>query len=307
MRVLLYRFITLKICGFSNILQKLEKFLSKGNYTIDASFSIIYKKNNQEKTNTFDSLTLNSKVFNFLSKTISYKVLDNSEFNGDSIIISSSREEFKIFNKNKKLLLNFYKTPKKMGVVLNNRQKFNVYFATPTIIKQGDCYFIEKIIETEKIYSIDILFEKILSLYKKYYTQAIPKKINNELYYFQHGDLWSSNVLVNSQKIFFVDFEESNFFPYGYDLFFFMFQEAYIKNNHILLNKFFNGEYNQYFNYEGILDVSSEEKRKTVFKSFIKIYVKTRWTNISKRSKRNNLKKLSLLCKKYKINLETTL
>lgn len=261
------------------LIKKMQSFLVNGFYKNTATFDRIIKKSThtQIDSSTFSSLestSINTRrfvdLYNSLFLLRVNSPIEQKNFLGTELIITSSKTEFKFFDYNKKQVLTTYKSLQKLRMIEKNKNEFIKSFNIPITlhVNEEKSYLVEELITHVK-YDVDkalsFICDCIISLYSKqgfkvrfdgdtykrhcaYFAKRFgdSRLLNNEagsLKCLTHGDLWSSNVLFDGSNYFITDFErvEERFFLF--DFFLFIFVEWQLKGNILLLDNYFSGRY----------------------------------------------------------------
>lgn len=105
-----------------------------------------------------------------------------------------------------------------------------------------------------------------------------------------HGDLWTPNILMeksDNPNLYYIDFEYSRDFIVFYDFFWFITEQAIFKKNYALVDKYFFGEYDEYFdNIFKEFDMEFETKYRFDYLNifFLNKYTE-RWISLNDKSK----------------------
>ncbi|XKE93913.1 aminoglycoside phosphotransferase family protein [Metaplanococcus flavidus] len=98
-----------------------------------------------------------------------------------------------------------------------------------------------------------------------------------------HGDLWSSNILIDkeeSNKVFFIDWELAGELYIFYDFFGFMWNEAINNKRYSFIRNYMGGDYDDYFSHAfELFGMEFEEEKKGEYLNvfFLNMYLR-RWT-----------------------------
>jgi len=313
---------------------------------MDDNFSTIYnEQSNNVKIRTFSDIictkkNIKKKLNRFINERRK-RIIANSDnlYNGEMIIISSSKNHYKIFDFDNQLLITVYEDKDIYEKVNDNYNYFTnvVKLNTPDIVKNDD----KELVTVERYIKFDEenknrvdLFEKILKQYilvgknfevryvsneeksdnllKYNIFKSIYKYVNtqhdNDLNACKikcHGDLWSSNIIYNENTLYYIDYEMVDYYSFFYDIYFYMFSEAYILNDYTILNNYFDGKYDnllqQYFL---IFNVKyNRELREYYFINFIREYSYNKWRNFSKKGINYEISRIEKMFDKLKINM----
>ena len=315
MKMIIYN-IMLLVFPLRMVFKKFLIYLKNGTFHMCGSNDCL--SNDKTQINTF-------KIYNKknILKKIIYKIIqlkkvkvknNHAKFEGDSLLITSSLNNVKIFDKHNKKTLSIYFEEANYKKIMNNMILADKIFKIPKIIefKDEEKSILEEYINddgiTEQVFYkiidfyifnqwdiklIDILPEECDDLLKKekykIYDNLLEKKM-----ILCHGDLWSSNILCEDSNIFFVDFENIDYYPIYYDLFYFMFSEAYIKNNYKYIENYLKGIYNQKFKlYFEKFEIEYNDNYKLEYLyQFLRCYAKNKWNKLSSRNLKREIKKL---------------
>lgn len=309
------------------VLNKCKKYLTPGKYHLSNNYTVI-SKNKQKKFNTFSSFGKRGKIktilFNFLSNRKFSIKNKNVLFNGDTIIISTSGKQCKIIDSYNNLILTKYFSKKIFRKAMKNYECLKGIYNVIEIktINYREQYTIENFIDSISITSDKILeemFNLYISNHNKFEKKNIDVKNNsvhfsndkkfktiyyeinsNNIYIKCHGDFWKSNIIFDGNKYNIIDFENVNYFPFYYDIFYFIFTESYILNNDALLNQYLCGNYDNkmsvlFDKYNSCFDAN---KRKEYILSFLYEYVNDRWKKMLPYEIKKEKKKFNIFVSK---------
>lgn len=186
------------------------------------------------------------------------------------------------FDFDKMLLMQKCSCSKRYEDIIENNRYFSNYFNLAEIVYQDDEGFIykEKIIDskpkntwTHELFKY--IFSTIIEQYGNYFVHCNMKvnffkeemtidtdnivlnnfisKILNKIdpillesqipYFQEHGDLSFDNTLCENNKVYFIDFEHSDFYPFFYDLFFGMVNECTVSGNYLVFDSYLAGDF----------------------------------------------------------------
>jgi hypothetical protein len=267
-----------------SIITNYSSYLEYGKYCIDAQKSIITKHGQRYKPITFLSETKKSrrnliwdKLF-FLFASVKNKDKRNL-FDGVSVICSHSKK-IKIISNKSKQVYTFFPNIDDYNFYKHNHEMLSKFFRTIPILNsfEDQKLIIEKFVETipcdtirifdnflidvsdylSKCKTIKILFEKddekkYLNMIQKY---SINKDLSEEtleylknkkgrIITFTHGDLHKLNVLYTNEGFYYIDFELGANHVFYFDIFYYMYIEAFKFNNDMFLDKYFKGDYDK--------------------------------------------------------------
>ncbi|MBR6033918.1 MAG: phosphotransferase [Clostridia bacterium] len=264
--------------------EDIKKYLKNGTYFIDKSGTYMYLEEAKEKTiDNFSDTFEASRKAQFGDRLAFMKVKDgieiksdNKQFKGDCLLISSSNDEKKFFNFNDNIVLTKFNNRGKFETRVRNMQYFSKFFNVPELVeyKFEDMTIQEKCIKKNKNFNAEEVLIELLKQYKNYFiaiaenrdyeietkvdykkyvfdstfSQNIYEAINNNIASARlkmHGDLWRSNIILDNDKMYMIDFEKSDTFSMTYDFFTFIFNEYVIKNDSQLLDNFFSGNFDE--------------------------------------------------------------
>jgi hypothetical protein len=264
------------------IIHKYSYLLEDGIYRCSIYGDYMFKKQNKQiaEYTTFKSITaLNKYAIPFvrcLYRLVSFKIRDNcfKDFCGTELLISSSRQEYKVFDKKTCKVLTVYSEKRKLKQILTNKAFFAKYFKVPQTINinYNKSYCIEEYIihnPFDPIDAIDSICEDLLlyllSTYKNYSYDNDEDRLKAKLFSLRfgdsvllestiglpktsvHGDLWSSNVIFDGHMYFVTDFERVGVRFFLFDFFCFIFSEWLLKNDDRLLMQYNNGRFDNFF------------------------------------------------------------
>ena len=250
----------------------------------------------------------------------SYRYRDtkfNSEhnFSGTQLIISSSQEEYKIFDFKSRLLLTKYTSLEKLIKYNDNKaifaHSFNV--AKTINIDKKESAIVEQLIQHNTI-DVTASFKTLVRSINNHLIFVKPTLNNNQVSYAEmcdffasrfgnsnilkdksgqtcimsHGDLWSSNVISNGNVIFITDFERAGNRFFLYDFFTFIFTEWLLNNDSTLLHKYFIGEFDSALEqiFHSVDKIYSNTNREKYLLAFLIYYTYERWKNSSTNDER---------------------
>lgn len=325
--------------NFKNIMKENEIFLKNGTYKIIENYSSI-KLIEQGKVDNVDTFNGKNKnnfidniIYNFCVKPLDIKNKSYKEFYGTCLVRTSSNEEIKIFDLERKLILTRYNSHSRKNNLIDKREYISRITNIPLVVKENDenCYIIEEMIENKEV-DKDFIVREILNIYSNYYKyedcifKGLKKSSILECDFFKkiffiinkkfvldkipfircHGDLWSANILYDNQ-LYFIDFEHVNNYSVYYDYMFYIFNEAYINEDYSLLDSYFNGDYDSYIlkyleNFKS--DINIKNNREYVLLLFIYEFACNRFENLDKRTLKKLVSKIDIILKQYNINLE---
>lgn len=242
-------------------------------------FVISTKKTNSLLLNTYNAL-LGVLFYSLL--TVKNSNRTTTDFGGTIFLMTSNKIDFIIFDLVRSKVLRKYSLIEDLRKKTSQYDYFSQYFPIPEITHRNfdDKVIIEAYIESKnrndwtEIDFISVIND-IFKIYTDYFKQTfnatsqdyiIPKALpeyadkNNILIQgiientkdsildaefpvaFLHGDLWSSNVLIdrNGAK-YYIDWECSKRFVFFYDIFYFMWNEFYMKDERFYLDRYFEG------------------------------------------------------------------
>lgn len=85
--------------------------------------------------------------------------------------------------------------------------------------------------------------EELLINFNKFINQGFYKKC------ICHGDLYSNNLLFDGSKFYYIDFECMNYHFFLFDILFYIFLEVFRFDNHVLMENYLNGKYDEQLNH----------------------------------------------------------
>ena len=259
------------------IFNTIRPYLSKGTFRNSIHCDYIYevsRKRHFEKI-TFASFSYQNPIAKiiiaFVTNIIRYKNRNGGGFGGTEIIVSSSHQEYKVFNIEKKKVLTLYSDPDKLNRILGNKRIFeNTFDVAKTIeVNKKDTYCVEEYIE-QNLFDKEKAFQYIADQYAEYAKNAScckDEKIDDRCKYFalrfgksdllnlikdypmifSHGDLWRSNVMYDGSRYYITDFEAAKSRFILYDLFCFIFTEYVLYNEPSMIQCYFQGKYDNLF------------------------------------------------------------
>ena len=267
-----------------NLPQSVYTFLEGGTYRYNEPCTLLYNVKYRKETsslleNLFEKKNPNNNYFRKLFAILYRKQVNekNSIYKGSVLLMTSSGQEFKVFDFKYKKVLTVFNEGEKCQRVFNNREIWSKCFKTV----EFELFKNKKAIEEKMITRVPCvstkLFTLILEDYSKYLPEAkhypsgayekddllyfcksigresdfmkLDEYINSEEYVLcmAHGDLWYSNVMMTEEGMYYLDFE--NICPriFYYDLIFFIVGDFLFLRNDALLTAYRNGDYDQAF------------------------------------------------------------
>lgn len=293
------------------IFSSISRYLANGVFCNSLYCDYIYEESHKCH---FDNVTFASSSYQnplakiiiaFVTKIVKYKNKKNNGegFGGTEIIISSSLNEYKIFNIEKKAVLTLYSDRDKMNRILANKKKFELFFnVVKTLeIDKTNSYCIEEYIchnffDKEKAFFYIAAqyaeYVKVVSCYKNekieayilFFAQRFGEsdllfQIKDFPMIFSHGDLWKSNVIYDGSRFFITDFEVAEPRFILYDLFCFIFTEYVSYDDSTMIRNYFKGKYDGCFS-ELLLSaniVFDKEKRGLYLLAYLVSVLYERW------------------------------
>lgn len=331
------------IFGYKRIINKNKKYLKNGLYAIKDNFCTIYNiESDASKIKTFidlvDTKENIKKKINRLVTSRKYKLSNNeSLYNGEMIIVSSARDHYKIFDFDNELLITRYNDEEKYNKVNDNYKYLRkMHFKLPDIIEFSDKELItvEKYIVGEdnteiKNHIFKLILKDYISVGSNFevknnsgdneknnlvnydFFERLDDYINsiNDISKYSkikcHGDLWSSNIIYSNKNLYYIDYEMVGYYSFYYDIYFFMFSEAYILNNYDILNNYFLGEYDDLLQkYFSIFGAEYDKNLKKYYLvAFVKEYAYNKWRFFNKRGINYEISRLNELFIKLGIRI----
>lgn len=225
-------------------------------------------------------------LLNILNINLNIKSENSSSlFEGTVFLASSNQNSIKIFDFEKKEVLTIYKNKDEYNNYINNIDYFSTWFSIPEVIYKEEVkgLIIEKYIESKNMdlwrkQDYENLMQDIFKRYTLYTRNAkqedffigsdCVKELNIENDFLAHiidntstevlemkfpkfklhGDLWSSNVLMVNEHVYYIDWDNAKEFIFFYDVFFIMWNEFIKRENYDLINSYIKGEYDSLFN-----------------------------------------------------------
>lgn len=269
-------------------IKKNSKFLKSGEYIIHDSRKFAYLKNyanNQTSIKILGDDQLISKkslmkrlFIKFMKSSISIR---NSKkiFKGTIYFFTRNHLKDRIFDMESQQVKILFDDWEEKERYLSNYTFFGDYFKQPAIIKEGDIYLIEELVDAEDQFQLtNKVYQSILSDFNHYYEQTekvtdpisssllldelrhgedvsfFDSVLDNELKTSSkhvvkgHGDLRKENILISksSGDIFYIDWDFTEQYTHHYDLFFLIYFQAKYAD-YALLDQYLKGEFDQYF------------------------------------------------------------
>lgn len=254
-------------------------YLVNGTYSLDVSCTKLYlHKDTMHRADTFKSKIHTSFLKRLLFSILSffcnrYKVSDSNRdklFQGELLLLGTSSLELKIFDIKARQVMTVFLSYDRKAEMMSKRNMIEGLVHIPDTVFENDSIYIERMIESSS-YNHFQYFPRIIDMYMDRYQSEFIKKetIQNEKlnsysffkriyemikcyenkmpYIICHGDLWSSNVLVESDKIYIIDYESVGYYSFLYDFFVYMYNEYMIYGNMELLTSYFKGVYDSNF------------------------------------------------------------
>ena len=298
------------------LIKECTNFLHHGRYSNSVSFDCIY---NTHSRSQFYSTTFTAQIDNLyqLSKVLirlfnycfTYKVHNKDNcmaFDGTEILVSSSLTELKIFDFKNDLVLTTYKSKAKLLKVHDAKQLFAHTFNIPSTLELNidRAYLIEELIQHSN-FDLEVLFSLLCDHFYRHLTYYSSQIVLNGNWYqeacsyfearigkcdlineavgaimvYSHGDLWSSNIIFNGERVYVTDFEHAGVRFFLYDFFMFVFTEWQLKDDDRLVANYFQGVYDSFltcmFRTVGLVFDSS--RRNNYFMVFIVSILFERW------------------------------
>lgn len=317
-----------------------KSFLKNGRYIIDNNYTVlrlIDGQNKNVKIKTFsDPNEINEKSFNsFLRRILSNRKIniktskDKKKFNGSCLIISSSGKQYKIFDYESKRILTKYNNIKQFKKCINNYNYLKTIYNMPSIleINNNELYTIEEMILptiSNCLDTFNYLLNNINKNFDKYFKYDVSdivdrgilndstfiklKDIHNELsdsiiFVKCHGDLWDANILNHYEDYYIIDVESSKKYIFYYDLFFYIFSQAYYQKNEELLINYLDGKYDDKLRKVFILfNCKYDDKlRSEYFISFLYEFIFDRHIDCNNYSSRIEYNKIKKFINKYRL------
>lgn len=246
------------------LVRRYNPFLESGKYLFDASFRVFVKVDQLDQPMLKD--------WHFDQEKILEIPGSESEFKG-SILWFCMSGDIKIFSDNHVLTL--CQNQENYDMKLTNYKYFSTYFPLPKIIHQSDNQqqFVEERIVSDQC---DLDKTKLQArIYQDYYQyfqklmknqtlsyrsvqqmldnatidwspwiepsiQSIPKSLQEMKFpkVKLHGDLWTANIIVDKQDIWYINWDESDDYLFFYDFFKMMWNEADVHGEHGYLDTY---------------------------------------------------------------------
>ncbi len=302
---------TLKYSFFRNrnIFYLVKPYLATGKFRNSLHCDYIYEVSHKRH---FDNITFASssyqhpiakRVIAFITWIIVYKNRAKENFGGTEIIISSSGQEYKIFNIDRSSVLTLFSDINKMLCVVSNKNHFKDYFyvaQTLEVVREKK-FIVEEFI-SQKIFDKEEAFRCLAKQYAVYarnfpsfkdddadencrfFAQRFGKSDLLDLVkefpmILSHGDLWKSNVMYDGFWYYITDFESVKPRFVLYDLFCFIFTEYVLYDDMTMILYYFQGKYDDLFS-DVLLSVNivfDREKRGLYLLAYLVTVLSERW------------------------------
>lgn len=266
----------------SRAMRRYSDRLDSGIYCINPTKNIIYRKDiksaeAQEDTFLYKTKERQSEISPFdemISRIYRGRVgKGNKKFNGQLLMITSSKREMKLFDYTGRKIATVYQETREAEADLKNRAFWSSYFpVVPFETDIRDNMLIETMVE-KRPYDSESAFLSIFSAYIHYvkvqkgcggFTQLkydkapIDRFLNllgrsGEYDEFRdilkmpalmaHGDLWPSNIIYDGEAFVHIDFEHMAVRIFFFDLLMYVFSDCRLNKNSTLLDKYMQGEY----------------------------------------------------------------
>ena len=249
-------------------------YLKSGKYKTNQQFNIIYKQDvNFDFISTFEQKNKTKRISKVFSSLYSHSLVnENCSFGGEIVIISTNRSQYKIINLESSQILTIYKSSIIADEIVRNRTLISRIYILPPLIQFRENMTIEQYVPRDSI-----SHEELYSMLLKHQLKSINNikaTISDTNSYFDsfelpkfefysetdklfdflnrcpqtitHGDIWSSNLIFCSSKLFVIDYENVSIRPFVIDVFYYIFAESFINHNFNIVSEYFNGVYDDY-------------------------------------------------------------
>ena len=296
----------------------LEAGLYKYNHTVNALYrsehESIYSKELRDKLFAQQSSSTNvfRNIYSSLYRAFIHGI--KKSFSGQLMVISTSEKEYKFFDFKQKRLLTLYTDGNRFSSILKNRIQWSKFFAVPTFDYDEEKREISESLLDSDVFNYDKTVDRLvdeLSLshfsifsnyrvnnsFENYAVESFLSEIGRSNYLedllgfissdcfrttLSHGDLWRSNLLWSNEVLYYLDYEMIGNRVFFYDLFTFIFSEAYFLNNIEALKKYVLGKYDlifeKLFRHAGVKYCG--ENRNTYLYVFLYLYYQERWSRV---------------------------
>ena len=267
-------------------IKHLEKFLKGGRFfpnnskTLWAKNSEYFQYENRYilkelMFKTDRASKLNSLLFSN-GYRVQYSKKGSKVFNGDALMLSRIPGEGKIIDYEKGLILSFFPTERRMNDILLKRQMWeSLGYNIVQMISKGKDYFVESYIvkhsfdtkeaiefimqdslirqsrnDDRVVYKVSKeTLTKIRKVFCDNVYQGIDLFVNTNEYVKRtcHGDLYRNNLIYDGRQFYYIDFELTGPYVFFFDIIYFMWFEYYRYGDESYIRKYFNGEYDSYF------------------------------------------------------------
>ena len=259
------------------IFKAAKPYLVVGSFRNSRYCDYIYETSQK---NRFENVTFASTAYQsffakilimLVTRFIKYKNFEEGSFKGKEIIISSSHQEYKIFNVEQTKVLTLFSDREKLSRVIANKKHFeNSFNVAKTLeVDYKASYCIEEFVKHES-FDKETAFQVLANQYagyvrkvscckdyeiedrcrffsKRFGQSDLLCRIRDFPMVFTHGDLWKSNVIYDGFHYYITDFEAAKPRFVLYDLFCFMFTEYIIYNDITMIQRYFWGKYDEIF------------------------------------------------------------
>ena len=284
-----------KYASIKNAFKDCRRYLLPGEYAVDKNISsiILKKEIGNDKIAQFADLgyskisktTIRKTIYKYLAKKTFINRNNDSVFNGTYLIISSNSEQYKIIDKKDKTVLTKYLSDSKYKKICNDYEYCKSVYALPDwkIKDDNELYTVEEFIDDDKTVGSEIRLRLIMDLYKQKASDF--EKKNDKIKC--HGDLWADNTLFKNGKLYVIDIESVGYYSFFYDIFHYIFSEAYLNKNYALIKKYFYGGYDSDFEdyFKKFNRKFNDRTRVEWFNLFMLEYSRNKWVTLNKKTK----------------------
>lgn len=278
----LYRTLKMTRRQIPEILKKYQKYLKEGHYYIDVESGISAYHEDETISDYNKGWSFNTGSYlQHLIKKIVVKMTSKDMYvgGGDKSLLGSivkvhySFEYFKIFDFESKKVLTLYNDPKEVVRLLEQKEILSRVFKVPAFDRVFHDVFIEALIDDKgfgatevfealsaflltyfnSVKTENIIFKDLEGLLNKYKKNDLMTELIEQLGDLQgqfpsvllHGDCWKSNLILNDDGLYFIDYETVGHYFFMYDYFKYIYAELIYNNNDVLIGHYLKGTYDE--------------------------------------------------------------